>query len=81
MFACQQWVAGRAAGSWWLMPAAHSTACLLLCEACCSPAAHFPPANPLSCPPVYNTRPRCVFQRPDDRGFIGVELSKDLGAW
>ena len=51
MFACQQWVAGRAAGSWWLMPAAHSTACLLLCEACCSLAAHFPPANPLSCPP------------------------------
>lgn len=24
---------------------------------------------------------RCVFQRPDDRNFIGVELSKDLGEY
>lgn len=61
----------RGAGPARLCLAAAQRAGLASRPACARPLATWPltPGPP----------PRCVFQRPDDRNFIGVELSKDLG--
>jgi hypothetical protein len=62
----------------WMGSQAQLQCCLLCLTLSFAPADLLSPAaalSPISCPWC-----RCVFQRPDDRNFIGVELSKDLGA-